>query len=205
MLVAVFFGGKGNLGQQTARLAALEPFEKDLTFENQAEQYPDVKISLPQYIFKCGIGGFLSDGSFGVYLEQGRATPMPYSNVLANENFGSIVTERGGGYTWAKNSRENKLTSWKNDPITDGLSEGIYIRDEETGAVCSPFGRLKEKGCFVQHAQGYSVFTCGWQGLQVRLTVFVDREKSVKCYLLEAKNLSQRERALSVTGTRLGS
>ena len=59
-------------------------------------------------------------------------TPLPWSNVIANPRFGFLVTESGGGYTWAGNSRENKLTSWSNDPVTDPPSEIIYLRDEET-------------------------------------------------------------------------
>ena len=56
---------------------------------------------------------------------------------MANDSFGSIVTEQGAGFTWADNSRENKLTPWYNDPIAPPLGEIIYMIDNETGELWS--------------------------------------------------------------------
>lgn len=47
------------------------------------------------------------------YVEKESA--MPYCNVLANSVFGTLVSDRSPGFTWAVNSRENKLTPWNND------------------------------------------------------------------------------------------
>ena len=44
----------------------------------------------------------------------------------------------GSGYTWAENSRENQLTPWSNDPVSDPPGEAIYVRDEETGELWTP-------------------------------------------------------------------
>ena len=60
---------------------------------------------------------------------------MPWINVVANRDFGFQVSAEGGGYTWARNSRENALTPWANDPVTDRPGEAIYLRDEETRRV----------------------------------------------------------------------
>ena len=64
-------------------------------------------------------------------LAPGQATPAPWTNIVANERFGFIVTESGGGYTWAENSRENRLTPWSNDPVSDPPGEALYLRDED--------------------------------------------------------------------------
>lgn len=70
--------------------------------------------------FFNGIGGFSRDGTeYVLMLGGGRRTPLPWSNIVANRDFGFLVTESGGGYTWYKNSREFKLTPWANDPVTD--------------------------------------------------------------------------------------
>ena len=58
--------------------------------------------------------------------------PMPWSHILTNKNFGTIVTEGMAGYTWYKNSRLNRITSWSNNPVLDVPSEAIYIKDDET-------------------------------------------------------------------------
>ena len=65
----------------------------------------------------------------------GQSTPVPWINVVANRNFGFQVGSDGGGYTWARNSRENALTPWSNDPVANRPGETIYLRDEETGEL----------------------------------------------------------------------
>src|SRR5699024_889831 len=57
-----------------------------------------------------GYGGFIKNGSeYTIKLSENINTPMPWINVIANKHFGFIVTEMGSGFTWSKNSRENKL------------------------------------------------------------------------------------------------
>src|SRR5262249_44269123 len=70
--------------------------------------------------FWNGNGGFAADGrEYHIPRKAGVNSPAPWSNVVANPRFGTLITESGGGYTWADNSRQNKLTSWSNDPVTD--------------------------------------------------------------------------------------
>jgi cyclic beta-1,2-glucan synthetase len=71
--------------------------------------------------------------NISIYLKKGESTPLPWSNIIANRDFGFLVTESGSGYTWCKNSRENKLTPWSNDPVRDPAGEALYIRDDITG------------------------------------------------------------------------
>ncbi|HSP83131.1 MAG TPA: glucoamylase family protein, partial [Gillisia sp.] len=95
--------------------------------------------------FFNGYGGFAEDGKeYHILIKKDPATgfhifpPVPWINVIANAKFGFIISERGAGYTWSENSRENKLTSWSNDPVTDVHSEAFYIRDEKTRKYWSP-------------------------------------------------------------------
>ena len=70
--------------------------------------------------------------------ENGTVTPAPWVNVLANENFGTVISENGSSYTWSENAHEFRLTPWMNDPVLDLSGEALYIRDEETGIFWSP-------------------------------------------------------------------
>jgi cyclic beta-1,2-glucan synthetase len=72
-----------------------------------------------------------------IQIEPGGHTPQPWSNVIANDRFGCVVTEAGGGFTWAVNSGENRLTPWSNDAVGDPPGEAVYLRDEETAAIWS--------------------------------------------------------------------
>ena len=87
-------------------------------------------------VMENGIGGFTPDGrEYVVVLEGERETPLPWINVLANAEFGTILSTSGAAFTWAGNSRENRLTPFANDPIADPTGEAILLRDEADGAV----------------------------------------------------------------------
>ena len=108
--------------------------------------------------------------------------PAPWSNVLANPGFGCLVTEAGGGYTWAGNSQMNRLTPWSNDPVTDPPGEVVYLRDEETGEFWSPTPAPcgGEATTVVRHGQGYSRFTRTCHGLEQDLLVLISPTDPVK-------------------------
>ncbi len=108
------------------------------------------------------MGGFTPDGrEYVIRLRGGERPPAPWSNVLANPDFGCLVTEAGGGYTWAGNSQMNRLTPWSNDPVSDPPGEVVYLRDEETGEFWTPTPAPcgGEATTIVRHGQGYSRFT----------------------------------------------
>ena len=89
--------------------------------------------------FDNGMGGFSPDGrEYVIYRRPGQPTPAPWSNVIANPDFGFLMTESGSSFTWAANSGENRLTPWSNDPVADPSGEALYLRDEETGRIWSP-------------------------------------------------------------------
>ncbi len=73
---------------------------------------------------------FLLIGKEYVIMEnKEKKLPTVWSNVLANENFGTVITNHLGGFTYSKNSRLNRISSWKNMPCRDIPSEIIYLSD----------------------------------------------------------------------------
>lgn len=159
-------------------------------------------LSSKELEFWNGYGGFAYDGrEYHIRLTLGRTTPMPWSNVIANPQFGCLLTESGGGYTWFGNSRENKLTSWANDPVTDPPSELLYICDCETSEITSPFSSVvRDTGDYgVHHGQGYSRFV--HESLQLSQEVFVSiaAEDPVKFVVVTVRNERRQPRRLSVT------
>lgn len=154
-----------------------------------------------ELLFTNGLGGFTPGGDQYVIQLQQRMTPAPWVNVLANPDFGCIVSERGGGYVFAENSRENKLTPWSNDPVSDPAGEVIYLRDEDSGAVWTvcPAPILESQPYTIRHGQGYSVFSHHSHGLAQELQVFVPPEDPVKLSALRVWNDSPQERRLTLT------
>lgn len=55
-------------------------------------------------------------------------TQTPWCNILANPSFGTLVSDKSLGFTYAINSRENKLTPWDNDSISDNRGEMLIIK-----------------------------------------------------------------------------
>ncbi|MGE0756042.1 MAG: glucoamylase family protein [Pirellulaceae bacterium] len=152
--------------------------------------------------FWNGMGGFGAEGrEYRIRLTSGIDTPMPWSNVLANPEFGTLVTERGGGYTWFLNSRENKLSSWSNDPVADPLSEAIFVQDELTGECTSPVaGLLRDKGEYwIHHGAGYTRFFHALPGLEQELSLSIAPDAPVKFLRLQLHNTSAQSRHLTVT------
>jgi cyclic beta-1,2-glucan synthetase len=138
-----------------------------------------------------------------ITLEGTRDTPLPWSNVIANPCFGTIVTERGAAHTWCETSRENRLTPFANDPITDPTSEAIFLRDEDDGAVWAATpGVLKRTPrsptWSVRHSAGVSRFQRSADGIEHELAVFVARAEPVKLSVLTLTNRSQRTRRLAL-------
>jgi len=163
-------------------------------------------VPLVSRMMENGIGGFTADGrEYVIVLDGDRQTPLPWSNVLANPEFGTIVSESGAAYTWAGNSRENRLTPFANDPIADPTGEAIFIRDEEAMTVWSatpgPLRRTSESGRWlVRHGAGITRFQHAVEGVEHDLAICVPPDDPVKLSLLTVKNTSSDTRRLSVFG-----
>ncbi len=154
-------------------------------------------------IFFNGLGGFTQDGrEYTIGMAPGQATPAPWSNVISNPNFGTVISESGGAYTWGENSQQFRLTPWHNDPVSDTSGEAFYIRDEKSGSFWSP-AALPARGrtpynC--RHGFGYSVFEHKENGIASELWVYVALDAPIKFSVLKVRNESGVSRRLSVTG-----
>ncbi len=160
-------------------------------------------VELPKnLIFYNGFGGFTNDGREYILLSSmDKPTPAPWVNVIANENFGTVISESGSAYTWQNNAHEYRISPWKNDPVTDECGEDIYIRDEESGKFWSPtpLPKLSKEPYITRHGFGYSVFEHVEEEIFTQLWVYVDLVENIKFSVLKIRNLSNRNRKLSVT------
>jgi cellobiose phosphorylase len=120
--------------------------------------------------------------------------------VIANPDFGSIVSERGSTFTWSQNSREHRLTTWNNDPVIDPTAECVYLRDEASNATWSPTPHPMGVGEFlVRHGFGYSTFASTTESIASDLEIFVDAKDTVKIFRLRLRNTGDTPRRLTAT------
>ncbi len=200
---AVIVTERGTFAEQILQ----RPFEarlpKKFVPDEQAKSYPEPTAALPNLTFFNGLGGFTENGKeYVTLLSENQWTPAPWLNVIAGENdFGFQVSESGSGFTWAVNSRENRVTPWSNDPVSDPPGEAIYLRDEDTGTVWTPTPLpIRESEPYaIRHGQGYSVFEHLSHGIAQKLTMFVPLDATVKISILRLHNRTNRTRRISIT------
>jgi cyclic beta-1,2-glucan synthetase len=148
-------------------------------------------------------GGFAPDQrEYVITASASHMTPAPWTNVIANAEFGTLISESGSASTWSENAHEFRLTPWSNDPVGDANTEALYIRDEETGRFWSPtlLPTRSAAPYVVRHGFGYSTFEHGEEGIESELRVFVATSAPVKFSALTVRNRSGRTRRLGITG-----
>ena len=146
-------------------------------------------------------GGFSEDGTeYKIKVSKEVKLPTVWSHVLANKNFGSVVTESMGGYTWFKNSRLNRLTAWNNNPVTDVPSEVIYLEDMETKKVWS-MGLNPvpdDNPYYVTYGFGYAKYTHISNGLKQNVDIFVPMNENVKVQVLTLENTQVKKKEVKI-------
>lgn len=198
---AVLLSHHGTIADQLARRPVEEPapVSRKRPVTNDAAGGPRPQ---PDREFNNGLGGFAADGGeYVVVLGEDQWTPAPWINVVANPRFGFCVSESGSGYSWAENSRENQLTPWSNDPVSDRSGEVLYVRDEESGELWGPTAlpiRDKTASYLARHGPGYSEFEHTARGIALHLHQTVPLDDPVKISRLRLRNLTGRRRRLSV-------
>ena len=195
----------GSLAEQIDRRVIPEIDVPELAPPAPPEKPPAPPAPLPprDLEFFNGYGGFTRDGrEYVIMLQAGAATPAPWVNVLANRDFGTIVSESGAAYTWHGNAHLFRLTPWHNDPVEDPGGEAFYLRDDETGRVWSPTPQPAGDGApyVCRHGHGYTVFEHLREELFSEMTVYTAVAAPIKFAALTLKNLSDRTRRVSVAG-----
>ena len=141
----------------------------------------DIKTKLE---FDNGFGGFKNYGK--EYVIYNKNTPMPWSNIIANKNFGTIVTNNGCGYTYAYNSQEFKISSWTNEVVINDKSEGFKFNNKLFDPeICT-------------HGFGYTILESETKELKHSITEFVALNDNVKIYLLKIKNKNKIKKTIPI-------
>jgi cyclic beta-1,2-glucan synthetase len=202
---AIVMDTRGSLAEQIGRPAAAQILSPRLTATRgyRPDEPQDTASTSAGLLFFNGTGGFTPDGrEYIITTSRDRVTPAPWVNVLANAQFGTVVSESGTGCTWAENAHEFRITPWQNDPVGDASGEAFYVRDEESGYFWSPTP-LPCRGTtpyITRHGFGYSVFEHTEQGIHSETWIYVAIDAPVKFTVVKLRNDSQRTRRLSVTG-----
>ena len=118
--------------------------------------------------------GFFDDAN-REYVITNPKTPYPWINYLGNEDFFSLVSNTGGGYTFYKDAKFRRLTRYRyNNVPTDDGGKYFYIKDGET--VWNPGWKpcktsLDKYEC--HHGMSYTKIIGEKNGVQAEVLQFV--------------------------------
>ena len=146
-------------------------------------------------------GGFIEDGSeYHIKVNKNDKLPTVWSNIMANEKIGTVVTEGMGGYTWYKNARLNRLTAWNNDQVTDVPSEIIYLEDIENNRTWSMgINPLPDDNdYYITYGFGYSKYMHYSNGIKQEVTVFIPKDDCAKINIIHLSNKLAKKKKLRI-------
>lgn len=203
---AILMEQRGSLEEQLNRRALLPVHTALLQPQRFSHQQPSPEIStlLPADLqLGNGIGGFSPDGrEYCLVTNHSQTTPLPWVNVLANPQFGTVITESGLAYSWSENAHEFRLTPWSDDSVAASGGEAFYLRDDDSGDFWSPtaWPCCGKQPYLIRHGFGYSQFEHEEWAIQSQLLVYVHPVDKVKFSVLTVRNQSARSRKISATG-----
>ncbi len=195
----ILVASRGDVSQQLA-LHAPGPAAEPLLPTPPQTAPPEA--ALPKLEFFNGTGGFADNGrEYVTILRNNQTTPAPWINVIANPSFGFQVSAEGSGHVWSENSRENQITPWSNDPVTDPAGEAIYLHDLDTGHIWTPTALpIRGPGTYIaRHGFGHSTFSHENHGIAAEMVQFVPLDAPAKITRLRLHNTGAIARNLSVT------
>ncbi|RPH96703.1 MAG: glycosyl transferase family 36, partial [Calditrichaeota bacterium] len=149
--------------------------------------------------FQNNYGYFTNDGR--EYVITRPDTPKPWVNVISNGEYGFVISQAGGGFSWSGHSNFNRLTRWHQDMVQDNWGKFLYLRDADSGHIWSPsFQPVKNPAADYEcrHGIGYSVFTAQYQDIKSEWTLFAAENDPLEIWILHLTNTGNTQRRLQV-------
>ncbi len=131
-------------------------------------------------------------------------TPAPWVNYLGSPEYGAIISNNAGGYSFAKSGANGRILRYIFNSF-DQPGRYLYIRDNESkdywSASWQPVG--KETGsykCECRHGMGYTCMKADYDEINSKVSYYVPLGKTYEVWALSVTNCSERQRSLTLTG-----
>ncbi|MBQ8161112.1 MAG: N,N'-diacetylchitobiose phosphorylase [Clostridia bacterium] len=136
--------------------------------------------------------------------------PQSLTNYLGTQRMGAVISHNAGGYCWLDSPQHHRITRFRPNGVPmDWPGHYVYLRDDESGKYWSlswqPTGLpLTEAAYEARHGLGYSTFSCRYEGIDARQTLFIPREEGgedpVEIFDVRIRNTTDSLRRISVYG-----
>mgnify|MGYP004533689333 FL=1 len=131
-------------------------------------------------------------------------TPAPWVNYLGSPEYGAIVSNNAGGYSFAKSGANGRLLRYVFNQF-DEPGRYIYIRDNESkdywSASWQPVGKnLDDYKSECHHGTAYTVMMTDYSDIHSEVRYYVPLNKTYEVWTLSLTNNSDKVRSLNITG-----
>ncbi len=131
-------------------------------------------------------------------------TPAPWANYLGSPEYGAIISNNAGGYSFAKSGANGRILRYQFNGF-DRPGRYIYIRDNDSkdywSASWQPVGKdleIYQSRC--SHGTGYTRIEADYSGIHSEALYYVPLGQSYEVWNLKITNNSGAPRSLNITG-----
>ncbi|MCI8835211.1 MAG: N,N'-diacetylchitobiose phosphorylase [Ruminococcus sp.] len=138
------------------------------------------------------------------YVIERPDTPAPWVNYLGSPEYGAIISNNAGGYSFAKSGANGRILRYIFNSF-DQPGRYLYIRDNISkdywSASWQPVGKnLDEYKSRCRHGMGYTKMSADYDGIHSEASFYVPLGKTYEVWALSVKNQSTCTRDLTLTG-----
>lgn len=131
-------------------------------------------------------------------------TPAPWANYLGSPEYGAVISNNAGGYSFAKSGANGRILRYVFNDF-DQPGRYIYIRDNESkdywSASWQPVGKdLETYKSECHHGTAYTKMLADYAEIHSEALYYVPLNEAYEVWNLTLKNTSDKQRSLSITG-----
>ena len=147
--------------------------------------------------------GYFDDNNREYVIER-PDTPAPWVNYLGSPEYGAIISNNAGGYSFAKSGANGRILRYVFNNF-DQPGRYIYIRDNASkdywSASWQPVGKdLDSYKNECRHGIGYTKMTADYSDIHSEVLYYVPLGKSHEVWALSVTNQSAQTRELTLSG-----
>lgn len=147
--------------------------------------------------------GFFDDAQ-REYVIQRPDTPAPWVNYLGSPEYGAIISNNAGGYSFAKSGANGRILRYVFNQF-DRPGRYLYLRDNASGdfwsASWQPVGKdLQDYACECRHGMGYTRMLSDYAGIHAEAVYYVPKDSAHEVWELTVTNTTDAPRELTLTG-----
>jgi cellobiose phosphorylase len=138
------------------------------------------------------------------YVITNPATPKSWSNYLGSTEYGAIITNNAGGYSFYKSGGMGRFMRMRFNSIPmDQPGRYLYLREEEDGDFWSsswqPVGKdLQRYNSICRHGTGYTIIESNFKKIKCETKYFVPLNSKYELWKVKITNLDDRSRKLKL-------